>query len=113
MTYIPAAFAFLVAAAGWFYVLHASRARHLLGFEEERDNNLRIRLRRICGGTMMVLALAFYLGYVLAERQAKPIWVLLCLLLVMLLLPVILFLAWVDLRLTRKMRESLKQRKKP
>jgi L-asparagine transporter-like permease len=111
MHYLPAIFSLLVAAAGWFYILHASRALTLKGFETDRDNRLRIRLRRIGGGLMIVLAVAFYVGYVFAGHVDRRWVALVCIMLVMLLLPVILFLAYVDLRLTRKMRESFKHRK--
>ena len=111
MSPLPAIFSLLIAAAGWFYVLHASRAKHLTMFENNRDNKLRIRLRQVCGGTIMTLAVLFYVAYLLAERKASPAGLAVCLLLIVAGLPVILFLAWVDLRLTRKMRESFKQRK--
>lgn len=111
MSLLPAIFSLLVAAAGWFYIMHASRALALKGFEAEPDNRLRIRLRRVGGGLMIVLAVAFYVGYVSAGQPGRGWFALVCIMLVMVLLPVILFLAYVDLRLTRKMRESFKQRK--
>ena len=111
MSYLPAIFSLVVAAAGWFYILHASRALALKGFETDRDNRLRIRLRRIGGGLMILLAVAFYVGYVFASQPERRLIALVCIMLVMVLLPVILFLAYVDLRLTRKMRETFKQRK--
>lgn len=111
MSYLPAIFALLCGAAGWFYFLHASRAAYLEGMEQPRDNALRIRLRRIGGVLMFVLAIAFYASYALSQRHGNPLLVLLCMAVTILLLPVILFLAWVDLRLTRKMRENMKERR--
>lgn len=109
MTFLPAIFSILVAAAGWFYILHAAQASSLKGFETDRDNRLRIRLRRICGVLMIVLAISFYLAYNLASNPDRRWIALFCVILVLLLLPSILFLAYVDLRLTRKMRETFKR----
>ncbi len=111
MPYLPAIFSLLVAASGWFYIQHAARASVLKGYETDRDNLLRIRLRRVGGGLMMGLAVAFYVGYVLASQPGRTIIAMICMLLVMILLPIILFLAYIDLRLTRKMRESFKRNK--
>ncbi len=111
MSFLPAIFALIVAAAGWFYIMHASRATSLQQFEAASDNRLRIRLRRIGGGLMIALAIAFYVGYLTAERKGDAWIMLACMAVVVLLLPVILFLAYVDLRLTRKMRESFNRKK--
>lgn len=111
MSYLPAIFALLCGAAGWFYFLHAGRASHLEGIEHPRDNALRIRLRRIGGVAMVVLAISFYGSYHLAQHEGNALLVLLCMAVMALLLPVILFLAWVDLRLTRKMRENIKEKR--
>jgi len=110
MPSIPAVFSLLCAIAGWYYVWHASAASRLSAFESARDNSLRIRLRRWGGVGMVLLAAAFYVGYTVADRHGNPIAVLLCLGSVMVLLPFVLFLAWVDMRLTRKMKDSLKDR---
>jgi len=111
MAYLPPIFALLCGAAGWFYFLHAARAKELMSIETERDNALRIRLRRVGGLLMVLLAIAFYAGYAIANRQGSAVIVLVCLSAVVLLLPVILFLAWVDVRLTRKMRQTLREKK--
>lgn len=109
MIFLPAIFSILVAVAGWFYILHASRASSLKGFETDRDNRLRIRLRRTGGVLMIVLAVSFYSAYNLAGDPDRRWIALFCMTLILLLLPVILFLAYVDLRLTRKMRETFKR----
>jgi len=111
MRNLPAIFALLCGAAGWFYFLHASRAARLAHIEDARNNVLRIRLRRIGGILMFVLAVAFYASYALSQQRGHPVLVLTCMTVTLLLLPVILFLAWVDLRLTRKMRENMKERR--
>ncbi|MBC7783757.1 MAG: hypothetical protein H7144_07945 [Burkholderiales bacterium] len=111
-SYLPPIFSLLVAAAGWFYFLHAGRAEHLVKFEAQSDNRLRIRLRRVGGVGMMLLAVAFYVGFAVADRHGSGIIVITCMLSVLVLLVVVLFLAWVDIRLTRKMRETVKRRQK-
>ena len=111
MPSVPAIFAFLCAAAGWYYVWHASAAGKLAGLERSRDNQLRIRLRRFGGVGMVLMSAAFYIGYKIADNaHGNPIAVMLCLLCVGILLPIVLFLAWADMRLTRKMRESMRDR---
>jgi len=112
MSYLPAIFALLCGAAGWFYFLHASRASRLSGLEAERDNALRIRLRRIGGILMFILSVTFYASYALAHQRGNALLVLACMSVTVLLLPVILFLAWVDIRLTRKMRQHMKERRR-
>lgn len=110
MSLLPGIFALLVASAGWFYILHAARATALQQYEKPQDNRLRIRLRRAGGGLMIALAIAFYVGYITAERKGSAAVVLGCMAAVVLLLPLILFLAYVDLRLTRKMREAFNRK---
>jgi hypothetical protein len=108
MSYLPAIFSLLVAAAGWFYIMHAAGATNLQGYEASSDNRLRIRLRRVGGGLMIGLAVSFYVAYAIAER--RPGVAVAAMAMVVVLLPAILFLAYVDLRLTRKMRERFKRR---
>ena len=103
---VPTIFSLLCAAAGWYYLMHAGSAAKLGEYERPADNQLRIRLRRWGGILLVVIAVAFYIGFRIADQHGNPISVMMCLLIVCLLLPVVLFLAFVDLRLTRKMREA-------
>ena len=104
-------FSLACAAAGWYYLLHADKAERLSAFERPADNRLRIRLRRWNGAAMVVMAVGFYVGFRIAERGGSPIAIMTCLGGVLLLMPVVLFLAYVDIRLTRKMREANRIRK--
>lgn len=104
-------FSLLCAAAGWYYMLHGDKAENLSGFERPNDNRLRIRLRRWNGILLVVMALAFYVGFRIADNGASPLAVVMCLGAVLILLPVVLFLAYVDIRLTRKMRAAHQQKK--
>ncbi|MGC4033546.1 MAG: hypothetical protein QM754_17805 [Tepidisphaeraceae bacterium] len=110
MTFVTI-FAMLCAAAGWYYMLHADKAEDLSGFERPNDNRLRIRLRRWNGVLLVVMALAFYVGFRIADKDAGPLAIAICLGAVLILLPVVLFLAYVDIRLTRKMKAAHQQQK--
>ena len=117
MNWVPTVFALLCAAAGWYYLLHAGGASRLERLERPSDNRLRIRLRRWGGAGMVLIGVAFYVAFRIADQQAQdrhgsPVLVALCLFAIVLLLPLVLFLAWVDIRLTRKMREALRQKKR-
>jgi hypothetical protein len=113
VNWVPAVFSLLVAVAGFFYLQHAGGAGRLADLEGQKENALRIRLRRFGGAAMIGLALAFYVGFSVADRRGSPLLVLACLCVIVLLLPVILFLAWVDLRMTRRMREAIKKKARP
>ena len=106
-TILPAIFALLVAAAGWFYMFYSRAAQNLAGIEHEPSNVRRIRLRRVGGFMMFLLAVAFFLGfqpYVEANGAAFiGVWVL-----VMLLLLGIVVLGLIDLRLTWQLRRPKK-----
>ena len=106
METIPAIFCLVTGAAGWFYLFY-SRAAHRLGaIEDERINQARIRLRRIGAGAMILLAIAFAVGYYgvnVGEPTATFAIAWGC---VLLLLPVMLGIGLADLRLTRKLRRG-------
>lgn len=108
---VPTVFSLLCAAAGWYYLLHAGSAAKLGEYERPADNQLRIRLRRWGGILLVIIAIAFYVGFRIADQHGNPVSVVLCLTAVCLLLPVVLFLAFVDLRLTRKMREAQRSKR--
>jgi drug/metabolite transporter (DMT)-like permease len=109
LSYLPAIFALLVAAAGWFYIFYSRAAVKLRGIEPNAINRLRIRLRQIGGIAMMLLAAAFYAGYVFIDRgRIEPASGLFFV--VLALLAIIIILGLVDLRLTNKLRESKNDR---
>ena len=106
-TYLPAIFSLIVAAAGWFYMFYSRAAHHLGEFEHDRRNLRRIRLRRVGGFVMFLLAIAFFVlfqPYVWRSSVAT----LGMLLLVMLLLLTIVVLGLIDLRLTWQLRKPRK-----
>jgi peptidoglycan/LPS O-acetylase OafA/YrhL len=103
--YLPVIFALVVGAAGWFYIFYSRAAVKLRGVEAAAANRLRIRLRQIGGGAMMLLGAAFYAGYVAIDygrvESASALFFV-----VLGLLAVIIILGLVDLRLTNKLRRS-------
>jgi UDP-N-acetylmuramyl pentapeptide phosphotransferase/UDP-N-acetylglucosamine-1-phosphate transferase len=106
MECVPAIFCLLTAAAGWFYLFY-SRAAHRLGkIEERRINQARVRLRRIGAAAMILLAVAFAVGYYGTNVREPTTAFVIAWLCVLLLLPVMLAIGLADLRLTRKLRRS-------
>lgn len=103
MDYLPGIFALLVAAAGWYYLFYSQAALRLHGVEDPARNRLRVRLRRVGGVVIMLLAATFYAMFVMLRRErfaAAGVLVMI----VMFLMGAVMVLGIVDLRLTRKMR---------
>jgi hypothetical protein len=108
---IPTIFSLLCAGAGWYYLMHAGSAAKLGSYERPADNLLRIRLRRWGGILLVMIAIAFYIGFRVADADGNGVVVALSMLTVIVLLPIVLLLALVDMKLTRKMRESFRNRR--
>jgi UDP-N-acetylmuramyl pentapeptide phosphotransferase/UDP-N-acetylglucosamine-1-phosphate transferase len=106
MESIPAIFCLLTGAAGWFYLFYSRAAHRLGGIENERINQARIRLRRMGAGVMILLAIAFAVGYYGTNvREPTPRFAIAwgC---VLVLLPVMVGIGLADLRLTRKLKQA-------
>src|SRR5690349_12920267 len=94
----------LIAAVGSYY-LFASRAAHRLGPLETAHVNLnRVRLRRINGGAMILLAAMLYAGTRVIDAQQQPQRFVIVWLCIIALLLVIVTLGLIDLRLTNDLR---------
>ncbi len=106
-TFLPAIFSLLVAAAGWFYMFYSRAAHNLSGVEHDARNLRRIRLRRVGGFMMFLLAVAFFIGFQpyvwQSDLIAMGVWML-----VMFLLLAIVVLGLIDLRLTWQLRKPRK-----
>jgi Na+/H+ antiporter NhaD/arsenite permease-like protein len=108
MKYLPSILALLIAIAGWFYMFYSRAAQNLADFEDQRLNQRRIRLRRIGGAAMFLMAIAFYAGCeTIDPRQATRAFILTWVL-VTLMMVLILALAMVDMRLTLRLRRRHK-----
>ena len=112
MNYLPAIFSLIVAAAGWFYLFYSRAAANLAAVEATPANRLRIRLRRVGGLMMILLAVSFYVGFVAIERRSARTAAAF-LLAVFLTMSAIVVLGLVDLRLTHKLRRSQKKQDPP
>ena len=102
---LAAAFALLVAAAGWYYALYARETAGVQGEAASRLNRQRLLLRRLGGVVMMGLAVCFFAGFWTVNWEPPTdafywIWVA-----VAAQLGVIVILALVDVRLTWKLQK--------
>jgi Na+/H+ antiporter NhaD/arsenite permease-like protein len=105
---LPAMFSLLVAAAGWFYMFYSSAAQQLARIEGQAANQKRIRLRRLGGCSMILLAITFYVGCEALNRHDLALFSGM-MLAVLALMAVTLVLALIDLRLTGNLRRSRRQ----
>jgi peptidoglycan/LPS O-acetylase OafA/YrhL len=107
--WLPAIFATMIAAAGWHYMFYSHAASSLHTIEQASLNRLRQRLRRTNGLLIFLLAVCFIvLNYTLSGKNATGFAVVM--LLVVLMLVGIVGLAWVDVRLTARLRGSWRRR---
>lgn len=106
---MPAIFALLAGAAGWYYLFYSKAAHGLRSVEGERVNNQRLCCRRVNGLMMLLLAVAFFAGFRTVDEKKSPVAFLLIWLAALVLLAIIVVLAMVDLRLTLKIRDRRKE----
>ena len=112
MSPLPAIFALLVGAIGWYYLFYSKAAARLGGIEDQRNNLWRGRLRRANAIIMLLLALGIAVGWYKFDWDRQPRQVALIWLGVMGLLLVFVVLAMIDVRLTWKLQRSLRERKR-
>jgi hypothetical protein len=104
--------ALLIAALGWYYLFYSRAAERLIAIEDQRSNRLRGILRRINAIVMLLIALGIAFGTYRFDRSGMEMQFVLTWSAVMLLLIVFVALAMVDLRLTIKLRQAMKERNK-
>jgi UDP-N-acetylmuramyl pentapeptide phosphotransferase/UDP-N-acetylglucosamine-1-phosphate transferase len=108
--YLPALFALVVGAAGWFYLFYSRAATNLGEVEDPALNRRRIRLRRVGGFLMLLLAVAFTAGFYTFTGETESgalrneLGFMLAWLAVLVLLGSIVVLGLIDLRLTMRLR---------
>src|SRR5690349_19902640 len=100
---LPAVFSMRVAACGWLYMFYSSAAQQLAGIENNAINQKRIRLRRVGGCCMILLAITFYVGSDALNRHDLGLFSGM-MLAVLALMAATLVLALIDLRLTGELR---------
>jgi Na+/H+ antiporter NhaD/arsenite permease-like protein len=106
VTWLPDIFALIVMAAGWYYIFYSPAARRLSGIEDSQLNRFRIRLRRLNGMVMMLLAVTFFAAM---HTVTQPGAAAVIFMLIMLLLAAMMILALIDVRLTRRLRAERKK----
>lgn len=109
---LSAVFALLVAAAGWYYMFYSRAAQRLGDVEGQRLNLRRVRLRKITGFIMILLATCFFTLFWTFDPNHAPGAFVLMALAVLVLLGAIVVLAMIDLRLTWQIRRRT-QREHP
>ena len=107
---IPAIFSLLVGAVGWYYLFYSQAAKRLETIEDERNNRLRLMLRRVNAIVTLLLAVGIAVGSYKFEPHRDPTEFIVTWSAVMLLLLVFVTLALIDLRLTWKLRRQLRER---
>jgi hypothetical protein len=103
-------FALLIAAVGWYYLFYSRAADRLEGIEENRANRLRGTLRRVNAIIMLLIAVGIAVATYRFDMERMPQQFALTWLAVMALLFVSVVLALVDVRLTYKLRRTLRER---
>ena len=102
--------ALLIAAVGWYYLFYSRASQRLETLEEEQANRKRGVLRRINAIVMLLMAVGIAAGtYRFHPDTSRDEW-LTTWSAVMLLLPISIVLAMIDVRLTMKLREQLRER---
>jgi membrane protein YdbS with pleckstrin-like domain len=107
---LPAIFALLVAACGWYYLFYSKAASRLSSIEEEKTNRLRGLLRRINAILMLVMAVGIAVAMYKFNRDETYDLFLVTWVGIMVLLLVVMVLGLIDVRLTWKLRQSLRDR---
>jgi hypothetical protein len=106
-----AIFALLIAAVGWYYLFYSRAAARLETIEAENANRLRGILRRANGVVMLLMAVGIAAAtFRFAPRGFKQEEALTWLAVIVLLL-VSVILALIDVRLTWKLRQGLRERR--
>lgn len=106
----PAIVALLVAALGWYYLFYSRAAHQLRAIEDENINRTRGLLRRVNAIIILLMALGIAFGSYKFDADRMPTAFLLTWSLVMLLLCLSVGLALFDLRLTWRLRRSIREK---
>lgn len=100
----------LTAIAGWYYAFYSPAAERLEGIENPANNRRRVRLRRVNGILMFLMAVCLFLAVAAIDRQWSLLSIITLWPAVFILLFAVGVLGMVDLRMTQHLRHDLKQR---
>jgi hypothetical protein len=110
---LPAIFALLVGAIGWYYLFYSQAVTRLGGIEENRTNRVRGMLRRINAIVMLLIALGIALIVYKFDNDQSRAKGAVTLLAVLFLSLMMIILGLIDVRLTWKLRRALRDRNRP
>ena len=101
---LPGILCSLIAVAGWHYLFY-SRAAHRLGaIENPTVNQNRIRLRRINGFILLLIAFGMFAGFYTFDSQVRPTAFVVTWFTVMLLFAIMLLLVAIDVWMIMRLR---------
>jgi membrane protein YdbS with pleckstrin-like domain len=105
-------FILLIAAFGWYYLFYSRASQYLGAIEDQRNNRIRGVLRRINALVMLIMAVGIALGTYKFDQRGTELQFLVTWAVVMFLLLVFIVLAMIDVRLTWKLRQRLREQKR-
>jgi peptidoglycan/LPS O-acetylase OafA/YrhL len=107
---LPAILALLIGVAGWFYLFYSRAVSNLANLEDLRINRFRMALRRVGALVMLLLGILISVGaYAFDPEHPSPPFFFTWMIVLVLLLAIVV-LGLVDVRLTYKLRHTLRQR---
>ncbi len=109
MPILPTNFALLIGATGWYYLFNTHAAEQLASIESTALNVRRVRLRRVGGVLLLLLAMLFYIGSAVVSWDTPTVWFLVTWTGVLIVVGLVTFLALLDLRLTSQLRQRRKR----
>jgi uncharacterized membrane protein len=109
---LPAIFALIVGAVGWYYLFYSRSASGLSAIEAGPQNRLRSVLRRVNAIVMLLIAAGIAVAFTWYDRSGQERQFVLMSMAILLLLVVLVVLGLIDLRLTWKLRQQLRERKR-
>lgn len=109
---LSAILSLIIAVAGWYYMFYSRAAQGLGAVEGAAANLQRVRLRRVNGFAMFLLAVSLFAGVWTFDPRHQPSAFIIVWCSAIFLLFVIVVLALLDLRLTSKLRRRQAARSK-
>jgi hypothetical protein len=106
MRFLPDIFVLLITLTGGYYLFCSQAAQKLSGIEMAMLNRWRIRLRRVNGVIMILLAVALFAGVHRVDPQRDPQIFVLGSMGILALMAMMIGLALADLRLTKRLRQT-------
>jgi hypothetical protein len=102
--WLPAILCSLIAIAGWHYLFYSRAAHNLSALEHPTLNLNRIRLRRVNGFILLLIAFGMFAGFYTFDYQIRPTAFVLTWFIVMILFAVMLLLVAVDVWMITRLR---------